>query len=468
MNPLKILLLGTIIVVLSGCSLSPSYQRPALPTATVYPGADEKTTPDSPNVAQLGWREFFTDLQLQELITQALENNRDLRIAIQQVQAARALYGIQRADLLPNISADATGSRSRTPADFSPTNRPMTSNQFQMDLFLSTWELDFWGRIRNLTEAALENYLSTEEARRAVTISLVAQVANTYLIERELDELLEIANKTISSREESYRIARRRYELGYSSKLDAVQAETLLNQARSDRVLLERQRDLNRNALILLVGAPSLPIETQLLSRIESSFVRDIPLGLPSDLLLNRPDVLAAEHRLKASNANIGAARAAFFPRIALTSSLGTASSELRGLFAAGSGAWSFSPNVILPIFEGGRNVANLELSKARHNLAVADYERTIQVAFREVADALAERRWLAEQIVEQQATLVAQTERTRLAGLRYQSGTATYLEVLDAERDRFWAEQALVQTRRSMLASNVNLYAALGGGTPP
>jgi multidrug efflux system outer membrane protein len=406
------------------------------------------------------------DDRLQQLIAQALENNRDLRIAVQRVEEVRGLYGIQRADLLPGISIGAMGSRSRVPFDLSPTGSSITSDQYQVTLNLSSWELDFWGRVRKLTTAALETYLATEEAQRAIVISLVAQVANTYLLERELDERTAIAQFTLASREESYRIAKRRYEVGYASKMDAVQAETLLNQARADRAALLRGRDQNRNALTLLVGAPIVAFETQPLSMIEPGFVQEISAGLPSDLLINRPDILAAEHRLKAANANIGAARAAFFPRIMLTGDLGTASASLSGLFGAGSGIWSFTPSVTMPIFTGGRNLANLDVSEARRNLAVADYERTIQGAFREVADALAERRWLTEQVAAQQATLVAQTERTRLAGLRYQNGAAPYLEVLDAERDRFLAEQALVQLRRALLASSVNLYAALGGGT--
>jgi multidrug efflux system outer membrane protein len=419
----------------------------------------------TPGIEQLGWREFFTDAGLRELIAQAFENNRDLRIAMQRVEEARGLYGIQRADRLPGINGGATATRLGIPGDLSPTGKAMTENLYDATLYVSMWELDFWGRVRSLTAAARESYLATEEARRAVGISLVAQIATTYLLERELDERIAIARQTVTSREDSSRIARRRYEVGYASKLDATQAEALLNQARSDRTALLRQRDENRNALTLLVGVPLTTFEAVPLFRIEPGFVREISAGLPSDLLINRPDVLAAEHRLKAANANIGAARAAFLPRIALTGSLGTASTDLSNLFGAGSRVWSFSPTLTLPIFEGGRNRANLDVSKARRNLAVADYERTIQGAFREVADALAERRWLGEQVVAQQATLAAETERARLAALRYRNGAAPYLEVLDAERDRFTAEQALVQVRRALLSSSVSLYAALGGG---
>ena len=462
----KNILLGALVTILVGCSLAPTYERPSLPTAAAYPAAFAAQTQVTQDALQLGWREFFTDAGLQKLIAQAIENNRDLRIAVQRVEEARGLYGIQRADLLPGISAGAAANWSRVPFDLSPTGSSITSEQYKVTLNLSPWELDFWGRVRNLSAAGLESYLATEEARRAIDISLVARVANTYLLELELDERIVIAQQTLATREDSYRIAGRRYEVGYSSKLDSVQAETLLNQARADLAALKRLRDQNLNALTLLVGAPIDAFETQPLSMIESGFVQDISAGLPSDLLMNRPDILAAEHRLKAAHANIGAARAAFFPRIMLTGDLGTASVSLGGLFGTNSGIWSFAPSITLPIFDGGRNRANLDVSEARRNLAIADYERTIQGAFREVADALADRRRLAEQVTAQQATLAAQTERTRLAGLRYQNGAAPYLEVLDAERDRFIAEQALVQVRRALLASHVNLYAALGGGT--
>jgi multidrug efflux system outer membrane protein len=341
MNPRNILL-GAFIAVLAGCSLSPSYQRPALPTAASYPGVNGAETQAAPGIEQFGWREFFTDAGLRELIAQALENNRDLRIAMQRVKEARGLYGIQRADRLPNINGAGVASRLGVPGGLSPTGKAMTENIYDATLYVSMWELDFWGRVRSLTASALESYLATEEARRAVAISLVARVADTYLLERELDERIAIAQQTVVSREDSSRIARRRYEVGYASKLDATQAEALLNQARSDRAALLRQRDENHDALTLLVGAPLATPEVLPLFRIESGFVREISAGLPSDLLINRPDVLAAEHRLRAANANIGAARAAFFPRIALTGSLGTVSTDLSDLFGAGSRVWSF------------------------------------------------------------------------------------------------------------------------------
>lgn len=459
-------IIGTLLVLI-GCSLAPPYQRPALPLAQEFNVEGLPVSPASLTNYQLGWDQFFGDARLHAILTIALDNNRSLRLAIQRVEESRALYGIQRADQLPNISAGALVGRSRIAADLSPSGSAVTSSQYQATLNLSTWELDFWGRVRNLKDAALESFLGSEEAKRAVYISLIAQVANNYLLERELDERLVTARQTLASREESYRIIRRRYEVGSASKLDATQSELLLNQARVELAILERQREQSHNALVLLAGVPLEP-ESRTLSQVEDSFIQDFAPGLPSEVLLNRPDVLAAEHRLKAANANIGAARAAFFPRIVLTGAFGSASSELDGLFSAGSKTWIFLPSLSLPLFDAGRNEANLALAEARRNIAVADYEQTVQGAFREVADALADRRWLTRQVEVQRASLVTHTERTRLAQLRYQSGSASYLEVLDAERDRFISEQALVQTRRTLLASAVNLYAALGGGLMP
>jgi outer membrane protein, multidrug efflux system len=294
--------------------------------------------------------------------------------------------------------------------------------------------------------------------------SLIGQVANTYLMERELNELVCIAIKTIETRQEAYRIIRRRYEEGSSSKLDAVQADTILQQAKVDLAILQRKRELNWNGMVLLVGAPVNP-DCILLSEIEACFTKEISPGLPSALLCNRPDILAAEHQLKAANANIGAARAAFFPTISLTGAFGTASSELKNLFHAGSRFWAYAPNISVPLFDWGRNASGLKLSVAQKKLAISEYEQAIQMAFREVADALTERTWYAEQIDLQKMALAAQEERTRLTWLRYEDGFSPYLEVLDAERDRFSAEQSLVQSRRSFLSSNVNLYIALGGG---
>jgi len=456
--------LAALIAVLSGCSLAPIYERSALPTAAAYPGAFAAQTRVTQDALQFGWREFFSDSRLRELIAQALENNRDLRIAVQRVEEVRGLYGIQRADRLPGISMGATGSRSRVPFDLSPTGSSITSDQYQVTMNLSLWELDFWGRVRNLTEAALETYLGTEEAQRAIVISLVAQVANTYLLERELDERIVIGEQTLAIREESYRIARRRYEVGYASKLDAVQAETLLNQARADLASLKRLRDQNLNALTLLVGTPIIAFENQPLSMIGPGYMQEISARLPSDLLINRPDILAAEHRLKAANANIGAARAAFFPRISLTSTLGTASTELSNLFHSGTRTWSFVPQILMPIFDA-RLWSAYDVTKVEKEIGLTQYEKAIQTAFREVADALAVHGTVDHQLSAQQSLVDAVARTYRLSTLRYERGIDSYLGVLDAQRSLYAAQQGLISLRLGKLVNLVRLYAVLGGG---
>jgi multidrug efflux system outer membrane protein len=334
-----------------------------------------------------------------------------------------------------------------------------------VDVGLAAWELDFWGRVRNLKDAALETYLATDEARRAFAVSLVGEVAVGYLALRELDERIALARQTIASREESLRIFKRRFEVGAIAKMDLVQVEVLLQQAQTLAAQLEQGRAVQAHALTLLVGSPLPPLpENTGLG--DDAVARELRVGLPSDLLLQRPDIVAAEHQLRAAQANIGAARAAFFPRITLTGSAGTASAELNGLFDSGSRAWNFMPSLSLPIFDAGRNRANLDLAEVRRDLAVTNYEKTVQAAFRDVSDALSARHWLTEQVRIAQATLAAQTERARLSQLRYDNGSAPYFEVLDAQRELLTAEQQLVQTRRALLSSRVSLYAALGGGS--
>ncbi|CAG0997349.1 Toluene efflux pump outer membrane protein TtgI [Methylophilaceae bacterium] len=452
-----------LILHLAGCTLTPAFEKPQPPVSASFPRSGP-AEPDSGSAASIEWQSFFGDERLKRLISTALGNNRDLLLAIRRVEEARALHGIRQADRFPEIDGSISGSRSRIPADLSLTQRDVISSQYQAALGTSAWELDFWGRLRSLETAALESYLATEEARSAVQASVIKQVASSYLLAHEFNERIDLAERTLKTRQEAARIAQRRFEVGSAARLDAIQAEILLNQSRAELTVLNRLAEQNHNALEVLVAAP-VPGEHRSLSSIEAGFVPNIAVGLPSGLLVQRPDIRAAERRLKAANANIGAARAAFFPRIALTGSLGLASSDLDRLFSGGQGAWSFLPSITLPLFDGGRNRANLDLAHARRNMAIADYERNVQIAFREVADALADRHWLAEQIEAQRASLDSQRERSRIAGLRYQYGAATYLEVLDAERDLFAGEQALVQTRSAYLASSINLYTALGGG---
>ena len=450
-------------LALAGCaSMAPAYAPPPLPVAAQYP----ETDPAGAHAPDVAWQSYFADPRLQALIAQALASNRDIRIAALRVEEARAAYGIQRAEQFPTIALGASGSRARVPGDLSPTGRAMTSAQYQAGLNVSAWELDFWGRVRSLKDSALQTLLASDEARRAVGVALVAQVANGYLGLRELDERVALARATVDSRAESLRIFTRRFEVGSISKLDLTQVETLLSQALSLSAQLEQARAVQAHALAQLVGGPvDLTPDTRRFD--DASVLQPLHAGLPSALLTQRPDLMAAEHQLRAAQANIGAARAAFFPTISLTAAYGTASAELSGLFDSGSGAWNFAPRLVLPIFDAGRIRANMDLAEVRRDVAVANYEKSVQGAFREVADALSNRRWLALQVDIGKTTLAAQSERARLAKLRYDNGAAPYLEVLDAQRDLLTVEQQLVQTRRALLSSQVSLYAALGGGAP-
>lgn len=451
---------------LSGCSLAPQYVRPEAPVSANYPQASAATAAGTAAHAAtaIGWCEFFPDRRLQSLIATALEQNRDLRTAALRIEEARALYNIQSADRLPNLNAVASGARARTPGTLSPSGNPVVSTSYQVGLSLAAFELDFFGRVRSLNQAALAQYLATEQAQQAAQISLVAEVAKAYLAERAFAEQQELAQKTLQGRDNAYRLAKQRFDVGASSALDLRLNETLVLSARIALSTLSRQRAQAENALTLLVGKPlaDLPPPQTLASQ---NLVTDIPAGLPSELLTQRPDIRAAEQRLQASNANIGAARAAFFPRIALTAGVGSASNALSGLFEAGSRTWSFAPQLALPIFDAGRNSGNLTLAQVRKDIAVADYEKTIQTAFREVADALAARSTLDQQIADQGAVQAAQADRLRLADLRFKNGVASAIDVLDAQRELFTAEQSLVQTRLLRLTNAIDLYRSLGGG---
>jgi multidrug efflux system outer membrane protein len=461
---LSLLLAG----VVSGCSLAPKYLRPDAPVAATYPTQTAGASADGVNAvpaSEIGWRNFFPDPRLQSLIGMALANNRDLRTAALRIEQARAQYNIQAADLLPHLDAVATGTRGRTPASVSPTGTSVVSSNYQVGLSLASFELDFFGRVRSLSDAALATYLATEEAQRSAQISLVGEVAKAYLAERAYAEQLTLAQNTLESRAKAYDLSKQRFEVGASSALDLRQDEALLQTARVAQLTLARQRAQAWNALTLLVGQPlpdDLPPPPMLS---QEQIVADIPAGLPSDLLTRRPDIRSAEQSLRAANANIGAARAAFFPQISLTAGIGTASSQLSGLFDTGSRAWSFAPQMVLPIFAAGANVANLTLAEVGKKIEIANYEKTIQTAFREVADALVARGLLEEQIEAQRAVQNAQAERLKLADARYKNGIASSLDVMDAQRELFSAEQDLVQVQLLRLTNAVDLYTALGGG---
>ena len=451
---------------LGGCSMIPKYERPPAPIAADWP-AGSGTTPITTNgvaPADIEWQSFFSDPKLRQLISAALLNNRDLRIAVLNIEQARAQFQIRRADQFPTLNAQATGLRQPNTNG----NGSITS-LYTAGLGVTAYELDFFGRVASLKEAALSQYLATEEGRKSAQISLIALVANTYLSVLADVELLTITEQTLVTRQESLRLGKLRFDNGVISELDVRLVESLLEAAKATRAQLVRQRAQDINTLTLLIGQPltaeMLPDMGQGKGFADAPMMADIPAGLPSDLLTRRPDVRQAEQLLLASNANIGAARAAFFPRISLTASAGSASNSLSGLFKSGSYGWTLAPSLVLPIFDFGRNRAGLAGANASRDIAIAQYEKSIQTAFKEVADALAGRATLGEQLRATRAQANAEGARFKLSDLRYQNGIASQLDLLDAQRSLFTAQQALVQTRLAQLQSQVTLYKALGGG---
>ncbi|GAB3492007.1 AdeC/AdeK/OprM family multidrug efflux complex outer membrane factor [Curvibacter fontanus] len=448
------------LLALAGCSFAPTYERPALSVPDAWPD-DVKATaaPGKP----VDWASFFPDERLRALIKLALEHNRDLRIATARVAEAQALYGIQRADRLPTVNVGASLARSRTPADLSSTGAAVIGQRADVNVGLSSFELDFWGRVASLGEAAKASYLATEQAERAFRLTLVSSVADAYLSLNEAQERLVLAQSALETRAQTRELVDRRRQAGLAGDLDYLQADAAFEGARAEVSALLRQQSAARNYLRALVGAEpkDLPAGKTLA---EQGITLEQQADVPSQVLVRRPDVLAAEQRLLAANANIGAARAAFFPRIALTASAGTASREIDGLFKSGSDAWSFTPSISLPIFDYGRNSANLDLVTVRKNIAVADYERTVQQAFREVADLLVARDQLAEQLKAVEAQERSQQRAADIAQARYRQGVGSFLEVLDAQRQLFTVQQSLIQVRRAMWSAAAQLYKALGG----
>ncbi|MBY0575970.1 MAG: efflux transporter outer membrane subunit [Gallionellaceae bacterium] len=460
----KRFVIGAITLALGGCSLMPNYQRPAAPVSAAWPDTAHLKTVQG--AAPADWREYFTDPRLQALIAAALENNRDLRIATARIAEARAQYGIQQADRLPNLNLNAGRNASLTPAGASTTGASLHVQRYDVGISLVSFELDFWGRVSSLNEAAKANYLSTEAAQRAFRLSLIADVANAYLSLLELRERTQLAAATVGTRAKTRELVLRRRDLGVSGDLDYLQAEGAYQAALAERANLERQQAAAENLLNALLGQTIAEMKDLPAGRtLAGQNIATGPIaGLPAEVLLQRPDVLAAEQRLIAANANIGAARAAFLPRITLTGSAGTASRSLSGLFDAGSDAWSFQPTISLPLFDAGRISAGVDVAEARKVIAVAEYEKTIQQAFREVADLLNAREKLAGQLAAQQANAQAQNQRLKLVDARYQAGVANHLEVLDAQREAFAAEQGTVQVRRAALSADAQLYKALAG----
>jgi len=453
-----------LATVLGGCSMMPAYQRPSAPIPKAWP--DSVKLKATSGLALTDWQHYFPDPRLQALIAAALENNRDLRVATARIAEARAQYGIQRADRLPNLNLAATENASRTPAALSYTGTTLISRRYDVGVDLLSYELDFWGRVSSLNAAAKASYFATESAQRAFRLSLIADVANAYLSLLEMRERARLAETTVKARAESRELIARRRDAGVSSDTDWLQAEGSYQAAVAELANLKQQQAAAENLLNLLLGKSVAEIKDMPPGRslAEQGISSELFAGLPAEVLLRRPDVLAAEQQLIAANANIGAARAAYFPRISLTGSAGTASRSLSGLFDAGSGAWGFQPAIIQPLFDAGRISANVDIAKQRKVIAVAEYEKTIQQAFREVADLLSARDRLAEQLAAQQANADAQNHLLRLVEARYKAGIVSHLEVLDAERQAFSAEQGAIQVRRAWLSAATQLYKALAG----
>lgn len=457
------------LAVLSGCTLMPKYHRPAPAIAPNWPAVSGEpqvpTNAAAVPAADIGWRDFFRDPRLQQLIELALTNNPDLRVATLNVEQTRALYRVQSSALIPTVSINANGTRQRTPNVFTGTGQAFTYGEYSVDLGVASYELDLFGRVRSLKRQALETYFATEEAQRSAQIALVAQVGAAYLTEREAAEQLAVARQSLKAAQQTYDLTRRSFQAGVLSQLDLNAAETQWQTARAAAAGYEQQLAQAKDNLVLLVGRP-LPDDLAPARMFDPQIcLADIPAGLPSDLLQRRPDVLEAEHQLKAANANIGAARAAFFPTVTLTGSGGTASTSLEGLFAPGSQTWAISPQIVWPIFDAGTAWHELKAIQAAERIEVANYQKAVQTAFREVADALAVQTTVKTQLAANQTLVQAQQQNYALTQARFQHGVDSQLTVLAAQQNLDSARQNLIQSRYARLISLINLYQSLGGG---
>jgi multidrug efflux system outer membrane protein len=456
-----------VLALAPGCSLQPTYERPAAPIAGSFPsGAAYKPTPGSATLpaADIGWRDFLRDARLQRLVEIALANNRDLRVAALNVEQVRAQYRIQRAALFPQVGGFADASRSHTPAGVSSSGKATTSQIYEVGVSAS-WEIDFFGKLRSLSDAALQQYFATAYARQAAEILLVSQVADQYLTLLAFDEQLLITQQTAATARSSYDIVKLQFDTGTGTELALRQAQTVLELAQATSAAQVRGRAQAENLLVLLIGQP-LPADLPAPVRLGAQpILADIPAGLPSELLTRRPDILQAEALLKSENANIGAARAAFFPSISITGLLGLASPALSGLFSGGTTTWSVAPSLTVPIFNAGALKANLDVAKIRKDIGIAQYEKTIQAAFREVADGLAARGTFDDELAALDRYASAQQRSLELSNFRYRNGVDSYLTVLTAQTGYYNAQLSVVATRLQRLTNLVDLYRALGGG---
>ena len=457
--------------LLTSCTLEPHYERPKAPVPDTWTGKSQSAA-NTTAAVNMGWRDFFPDKNMQRLIELALANNRDLRIAALNVQATQAQYRIQRADLFPTVEATGLEQIQKYPSGVSASSggsgtstSGQTSRYFEAGVGFTSYEIDLFGKVRSLNHEAFETYLSSAQTRRSTQLSLIAQVVSAYLTVLADETILKVTRETLQSQMESYNLTRRSLDAGTTTALAFRQAATTVDTAKANLAQYTRQAAQDRNALGLLIGGP-LPDDISF--EIDLGAVNlsaDLPAGVPSEVLTNRPDVLAAEHTLIAANADIGAARAAFFPSITLTGQFGSASTQLSGLFKAGSAAWSFTPQITLPIFTGGRNKASLDLSRIEKDINIAQYEKTLQTAFREVDDALSARQTLDEQLTAQRALLDDTSQSYQLADLRFKNGVDSFLPVLDAQRALYSAQQSVISLELIRLQNMATLYKALGGG---
>lgn len=461
------LLLSIIVFLLNGCTLAPEYSRPNAPVPSEWPTGpayqETKTDPSAQTASELPWREFIIDEKLRKVIETALNNNRDLRLAALNVERARAYYGIQRAELLPSVNGVGSMYKERTPGDLSSTGSAYTAERYDVNLGITSWEIDFFGRIRSLKDKVLEEYLATDQAHRSAQIMLVSSTAQVYLALAADKETLQMVISTLKTQEDFYNLIKKRYDAGIISELDLKRAQSQVDSARGDVARYTQLVAQDENALNLLAGSP---IPQELMPADLKSVIppKEISAGLSSEVLLLRPDVLAAEHQLKATNANIGAARAAFFPRIALTAFAGTASADLSGLFKSGSGTWTFAPQIVMPIFDA-RTWYAYDVTKIEKEISITQYEKAIQTAFREVADALAERGTVNQRLAAQQSLVDAIAVTYQLSEARYNKGIDSYLSVLDAQRSLYGAQQGLIMLHFAQINNLISLYKSLGGG---
>jgi len=468
------LLGGTALSLLAACTMEPRYRQPQLPvpdqwpipaTTSVAPAEPEAAPAPTVAVRDIGWRDFFVDQRLQSLIAAALINNRDLRVSVLNIEKARAQYRIQRGALFPSVDASGNWTRQKLPPALTFGTESLTYNIFQAGVGISSYEVDLFGRVRSLTHAALQQYLAQEEARRSAQLSLIAEVANAYLTLASDRDLQHLAQQTLESQEHSYELSRKSHDAGTTSGLDLAQAQTTVEQARADVARYEGNVAQDIDSLTLLVGAPLDPAWLPESFDAKTMGLQALPAGLPSDVLLRRPDVLEAEHAVRSANGNIGAARAAFFPTVSLTTNIGAASEQLSHLFQSGTGTWTFAPTVSVPIFHGGEIIGNLQVAKANQQIAIAQYEKAIQASFREVADALALTATLNRQRAAQEALVNATGRAYELSQQRYKAGRDSFLDVLVSQRSDYSAQQGLIAIRLAEQTNRVNLYGELGGG---